>query len=384
MGLVVLARQPKRVSIRVLEVLASLERAGAERMVVSLVSGLDAARFETAVVSLYDAAAEGFEADLERRAIPVFHLGKRRGFDPRMYPRLMRVFRRFRPQIVHTHSYVLRYTYPACLAALPRSTRMVHTVHNLAEHEVDAVGRRIHAFAFRRGVSAVAIADEVARSFRQVYGFDPAATIPNGIDIVPFSQPGARDAWRRENGFAPDDGLAVSVARLDPQKNPLGLIEAFASALGGRPEWRLLLAGDGSLREAARACAERWGIGGRVHFLGVRKDVPELLSAGDLFVLASDWEGNPMSVMEALAAGLPVVATDVGGVGELVESGVTGLLVPPGNVPRLATALAALALDPDRRRAFAGNARAAAERFSAARMIESYARLFERLVEKPA
>ena len=352
--------------IRVLEVLASLRRAGAERMAVSLARGLDPARFETGVVSLFDAFPDGFESAL---AIPTHHLGKHPGLDLRMVPRLARIFRRFRPDIVHTHSYLLRYAFPAHIAA--RGGTPVHTVHNLASQEVEWLGRMIHRVAFRCGVVPVAVAGEVARSFRQVYGFDPAATIPNGIDVGAFRRPEARLAWRRAHGFSEQDGLIVSVARLEPQKNPLSLIRAFAAALPDQPRWHLLLAGDGSLRQAARAVASP-----RVHFLGVVDDIPELLASSDIFALASDWEGNPMSVMEAMAAGLPVVATAVGGVPELIDH----LLVPPGDTRALAAALSSLARDPARRRALAETSRLRAARFSVAAMIDSYAALFERLV----
>jgi glycosyltransferase involved in cell wall biosynthesis len=363
------------VKIRILEVLASLRRAGAERMVVSLACGLDPDGFETEVVSLYDAFPEGFEPVLEHGSVPVRHLGKRTGLDARMYPQLVGVMRAYRPSIVHTHSYVLRYTLPARLTA--GRSGMVHTVHNLARKEVDCVGRLIHRAAFRAGAVAVAVSSEVARSFREVYGADPAAIIPNGVDLDCFGHP-AGD-WRRVHGFSERDGLIVSVARLEPQKNPLGLIEAFARGLRDDARWRLLLAGDGSLRESAREHAQQLGIGERVHFLGVRADVPELLAACDLFALASDWEGSPLALIEAMASGLPVVATAVGGVPELVEHGTAGLLAPPRDAPALAESLAALAQDPQRRESFAGCARQRVARFSVGTMIQSYTALFERV-----
>jgi glycosyltransferase involved in cell wall biosynthesis len=271
---------------------------------------------------------------------------------------------------------VLRYTLPAGLAA--RVETMVHTVHNLAPREVDWLGRVLHRMAFHRRVIPIAVSGEVARSFRQTYGFTPA-TISNGIDTEAFYRPQARLHWRRALGFSAEDGLVVSVARLEPQKNPLGLIESFALALRDDPRWHLLLSGDGSLREAAREHVTRCGIGGRVHFLGVRTDVAELLSASDIFALASHWEGSPVSVMEAMAAGLPVVATAVGGVPELVDDGVTGCLVAAGDVPALAGALAAVARDPQRRRELAAAALERAAGFSRDRMVASYSQLFERV-----
>jgi len=363
--------------IRVLEVLATLKRAGAERMAVSLVRGLDPDRFETGVVSLFDAFPSGLEPELAEARIRTWHLGKRPGLDLRMVPRLFRVFRAFRPSILHTHSYVLRYTLPAGVAA--RAGSMVHTVHNLAGREVDATGRLIQRFAFRGRVTPVVVAAEVGRSFRHLYGAEPAAVIPNGIETGRFFRPGARREWRRANGFSADDLLVVSVARLEPQKNPLGLIQSFARALGRDRRWRLLLAGDGSLRNAARETALRLGIGERVHFLGVRSDVAELLSASDVFALASHWEGNPIAVMEAMAAGLPVVATAVGGVPELVVHGETGLLAPARDETAFADALAAVAADPDRRRELGAAGLKRSASFGVDAMVASYARLFERL-----
>jgi glycosyltransferase involved in cell wall biosynthesis len=361
--------------IRVLEALATLRRAGAEQVAVSLACGLPPSRFETGVVTLYGAFPGGLDSVLEERGAPVWRLGKRRGPDPRMWPRLVRALREFRPDVIHTHSYILRYVLPAW--ALERRGIVVHTVHNVAEKEVDALGRAIHRMAFGAGVRPVAVSGEVARSFRAVYGFEPAAVIPNGAATARAVEPGAREAWRTAHGFAPDHILVASVGRFEPQKNPLGLIAAFARAAAGRPAMRLAMAGEGSLFEASRALAEKLGVVGRVSFLGLLGRVPEMLSACDLFVLASQWEGAPMAILEAMAARLPVVAAAVGGVPELVVDGVTGLLTPPGDAAGLAAALAALADDPERRRRFGDAAGLRAARFDVGAMVESYAAFFE-------
>ncbi len=359
--------------IRVLETLATLRRAGAEQVAVSLACGLPPSRFETGVVTLYDAFPGGLDAVLEARGAPVWRLGKRRGLDPRMWPRLARVLRDFRPDVIHTHSYILRYVLPAW--ALKRHGMVVHTVHNVAEKEVDAWGRAIHRLAFRAGVRPVAVSGVVAKSFRAVYGFEPAAVIPNGVAAAGAIEPGAREAWRMAHGFAADDLVVAYVGRFDPQKNPLGLIAAFARAAAGRPAMRLAMAGEGRLLEASRTLAAK--LGARVSFLGLIEHVPEMLSACDLFALASHWEGAPMAVIEAMAARLPVVATAVGGVPELVLDGETGLLTPPDDAQALAAALAALADDGEKRRRFAAAAGLRAARFDVGAMVESYAAFFE-------
>jgi glycosyltransferase involved in cell wall biosynthesis len=362
------------VSIRVLEVLATLKRAGAERVAVELARGLDRTRFETALASLYDPFPGGMEPLLEEAGIRTWHLHKRQGFDPRMWPRLARVCREFRPDIVHTHSYILRYAAPVA-----RSAAIVHTVHNLAEKEVNGFGRWVHRWAFRRGAAPVAVGDAIARSFHRVYGFEAAATIPNGVGLSFYRKPGAREAWRSAHGFRGDDVLIVSVARLETQKDPLALVQGFAHGLERDSRCHLLLAGSGYLENAVRACAERCGVSGRVHLLGGCSDVPDLLSAADLFALASRWEGSPLAVMEAMAARLPVVATAVGEVPELVATGVSGLLVPPGSIEMMGEALASLAHDGERRRAMGEAAGVRAAGFGVEAMVQAYEDLFERM-----
>jgi glycosyltransferase involved in cell wall biosynthesis len=377
MGPALEAGRETGVTIRVLEVLATLKRAGAERMAVSLARGLDPARFETAVVSLFDAFPDGFEPKLEASGIPIWHLGKRPGLDLRMIPRLRRVFNDFRPDIIHTHSYVLRYTLPASFR-LPQSA-MVHTVHNLAARESDFTGRLIHRLAFGRRVATVAVGEIVARSYREMYGAEPSAVIRNGIDTTAFQQPELRQRWRSSHGFSESDFLIVSAGRLDPQKNPLGLISAFSSAFAAQPHAHLLLAGDGSLRDACRKHILELGLAGRVHLLGTQTAIMETLAASDLFALASHWEGTPLAVIEAMAAGLPVVATAAGGVPELVVDGLTALLAPVGDMDAFANQLARLGHDARLREMMGQAGRLRSAEFGVGPMVSAYASLFERL-----
>jgi glycosyltransferase involved in cell wall biosynthesis len=265
------------------------------------------------------------------------------------------VLQDFDPHIVHTHSYVMRYTLPVARC------RAVHTVHNLASREVEGPGRVVHRIGYRLGVVPVAVAEAVADSFEREYGFRPA-TIPNGIDVRRFHRPECRSAWRAANGFRDDDVLIVSVARLEPQKNPELLVRSLPEAC------HLLLAGEGSLRPRLEGRP-------RVSLLGVRSDLPELLSSCDVFALASDWEGHPIAVMEAMAAGLPVVSTAVGGVPEIV--GDAGVLVPAGDENALRAGLESALRNRD------GYTKAALERaaaFDVRRTISSYSALFEQIV----
>jgi len=234
-------------------------------------------------------------------------------------------------------------------------------------------------------VHPVVIAEAAATSFEQVYRTSRPPLIRNGIDVARYSAAAAsRDAWRADNGFSSEDLLFLCVARFYLQKNHKTLLEAFASGPARIPNAKLVLAGDGGLRDEIGRQVRDLGIAGKVHFLGRRADIPEVLAACDVFALASLWEGNPLSVMEAMAAGLPVVVTAVGGVPELVASETQGILVPPGDPQALSTALLRLATDPAMRRAMGlAAAKRAQSEFDDRNMVEAYESLYDELLSAP-
>lgn len=362
---------------RVLHILPDLMPYGLEKMVASLVLLADRNRFEPAVVSLYGRQEGSLAKAIEEAGVRVFHLDKRRGLDLRMFPRLREVCAEFRPDVLHTHNYVLRYTLP--VAAWTRPGAQVHTIHNVADQEVDRLGMWLQNKAFHRGaVVPVAIAGEVAASMERVYGIRHPELIPNGIPVRAFAdQPGQREAWRAKEGFAPDDLLIACVARFFPQKNHHTLLIAFAQLQDTNA--KLLLAGDGYLESEVRAQAEQLGIADRVHVLGRRDDVAAILASSDIVALASLWEGNPLSVMEAMAAGRACAMTAVGAIPELIEDGRSGLIAPAGNAKALADAMRRLAEDASLRDRMGKAARQRAVRkFDHQVMVDAYQDLYLR------
>lgn len=368
---------------RVMHILPNFGPGGAERMSVHLMNALNREDFEVAAISLYDRVGTDLEEMLAESKIPTWYLGKRPGPDPRMVSRITRAIKAFHPQVVHTHRYVLRYSLlPALYCRVPA---MLHTVHNTAENEVDKAGRLVHRLAFKHGVTPVAIAHEVARSLTNVYGVHEFPLITNGIPVEPFSKPKvSRDAWRGREGFEQEDVLFVCVARLSPQKTHSLLLEAFRRGPGlSDSRARLLLVGVGELHDKLQAEARHLGLGDRVSFMGIRTDIPEVLNAADVFVLSSNWEGNPLSVMEAMAAGKPVISTAVGGVPELVEEGKSGFLVKRGNATALAQAMNLLLKDRKLRQTMGKAAsKRAIEHFDLRAMTEAYVSLYETMLSK--
>jgi glycosyltransferase involved in cell wall biosynthesis len=270
---------------------------------------------------------------------------------------------------------VLRYALPGLL--LRSVPVVIHTLHNLAEHETDAFGRLVNWFAFRGRVLPVAISQEVAASMKRVYGLECRAIVPNGIPVERYrGSPEARIRWRARERFANDAVLFICVGRLEPQKNPLMLLRAFAAL--DDPRAHLIMLGEGSLRDELITFIRERELGERIHLLGKRMDIPECLAASDVFVLSSDWEGNPLAVMEAMAGGLPVIGTTVGGVPELVRSGQHGILVSAGNDRAFAEAMRILLNNVDKRLAMAEAARVhARQAFDVEGMVRGYTAIYE-------
>jgi len=367
----------------VFHIIASLVPAGAERLVTHLLEYIDRERFAPVCICLRNPVGSHLEARVQRLGVPLYFLGKGDTMSLAVLRKLDALFRQYRPVVVHTHLLALNYAYPLMLRY--RTPARVHTVHSLAQRELGVrVGAWVRMLAFRYrlgGVVPVAVADEVRASIQQLYGYPDPPLIPNGIPTDEYApNPDRRVQWRQAHGIEPHATVLTHVGRFAPPKNHALLIEAFAQVRSDAPLY-LLLVGGGELENTVREQVARLGLQERVRFLGVRADVADILRASDVFVLSSRWEGNPMSVMEAMAAGLPVVSTAVGGVPELVQEGATGLLVPSEDAGALAQAMQALVDDPVRRQAMGAAARQhAIARFDIRHTVRGYEQLYEKLL----
>lgn len=205
----------------------------------------------------------------------------------------------------------------------------------------------------------VAVSGEVAPAIVQTIGpvQGKISVISNGVDVRRYTQPVDRTAIRRRLGLSAEARLLIVVGTLKTQKGHRYLLAALPDVIAQCPDLHLLIVGDGELRGEFEAQARRLGLDDHVHFLGNRGDVPALLAAGDYFVLPSLWEGLPMALIEAMASGLPVIATEVSGTRQVMIPGETGLLVPPGDIDRLRAALLQLATSPEQARAMGAAAR---------------------------
>ena len=356
---------------RVMIVVHGLETGGAEMMVLHLARELDRAGHPVRVVSLH--GDETDVAGLMRRAgIDVVALNKAGGPDPRTVLRLRAQMRDFSPTVVHTHLPVLEYVLPAA-RLYGRRVGIIHTVHNLARAETrHRVLRAVNRRAFSHGVVPVALNEEVRSSICREYALPPSAVpvVGNGIDLDAFRGPQRR-------GLRGAGARLLCVARLAPAKNHALLLQTVARLRESGRDVSLTLVGDGPLRGRLEELARELGISEHVRFAGRRTDTPAFYRDCDLFVLLSDYEGMPMSIIEAMASGLPVVATRAGGVGELVDDGVSGALVE-ADAAAAAEAIAAICDDPALYARLSAGAVRTSSRYSATAMMEKYVGLYDR------
>jgi len=341
--------------IRIAHVVPDLAPSGPARTAASLALHAPRDQFEPVLVTLAGSTAGNLEERLREAGI---------GIHPSRS-----ALSRIKPHIVHAHGDVLYSTLSP--AVLRGPTARVWTIHHLPR-QVSVPVRLL-----RRMFHPVVTSEEASRRHRELFGGPPAAVVQPGIETAPFlEQRGQREFWRKREGFGGAEVLITCIARLVPDKDHLGLLEAFSHVANAR----LLLAGAGPLEPALRERCHELGLAGRVHFLGVRNDVPALLAASDAVVLASRHEGTPLAVMEAMAAGRACLMTAVGAIPDLIEHGVHGLLVDWGDTMGLARSIQRLVNDPSLRQLLGQGARERAMReFGHEVMARAYERLYERL-----
>ncbi|MFQ5422273.1 MAG: glycosyltransferase family 4 protein, partial [Anaerolineae bacterium] len=302
--------------------------------------------------------------------------------------KLARMMRDGRFHIVHTHSSKAGVLGRAA-ARLGRVPIVVHTVHGWSFHDQMSPRRRHFYVALEKlgracgDATIVVAARDIEKGLAQGIGGSPADyhVIRSGIELDRFGHPRReRTAVRAELGVPEESLLVGCVTRLSPQKSPLTLVELFARVAAARPQTRFVVVGDGPLRGEMEARLAAVGLTERVTLTGLRRDVPELMAAFDLFVLTSLWEGLPRVLPQAMASGLPVVCTAADGSAEIVQDGVNGFLVERGDVAAMATRVGQLLADGKLRQRMGENGRVTAQTFSARQMVDDIHRLYQQLL----
>jgi glycosyltransferase involved in cell wall biosynthesis len=320
--------------MRIVYVLTSLGMGGAERVVLALASRMTQRGHSVALLVLRPPVAEQWPTDL-----PVVHMEMRKNpFSALMGMEEGRRFlREFRPDLIHSHSFHANIVARLLKGLAP--TQVISTVHNVYE----GGWTRMLAYRLTDGLArrTVAVSQAAADRFVRLKAVPQrkCVVLTNGIDTAEFAPNADRRLRMRSEMGVDDQFVWLTAGRIVPAKDYPNLLQAFAHVLAVCPQARLWIAGEASTAEfsSVHALAEELGLGNSVRWLGLRRDLPALLDAADGFVLASAWEGMPLALGEAMAMEKPVVATDVGGVRELV--GDAGMIVPPKNPDALAKAM---------------------------------------------
>lgn len=369
---------PPSRQISVLLVNTDLRVGGQEGFVVELVRRLDRSRFRPLVACLREPGALG--PRVLEAGVPLVSGLARSGKDPRALWRLARLVRRERIDIVCTVGCGDKMFWGRLAGRLGGARAVVALIRKTRSAAGGRILERPNRWLTPITDRFVAVAESAARYLVEEEGL-PAAKVSwihNGVDPERFCGAGREEA-RRELGLTPQDLTVVHVAVLRPEKGHDVLLAAAREVLREVPRARFLLAGEGPARVEIEGRVRAAGLGGAVRLLGHRDDVERVLAAGDLAVLSSHprVEAFPNAVLQAMASGLPVVSTDVGSVREMIEDGVEGRLVPPGDPPALAAALRELLADGERRQTAGARARERVlKQFTSERMARAYEDLF--------
>jgi glycosyltransferase involved in cell wall biosynthesis len=361
---------------------------GAAQCVVDLAVGLAGVGMSPTVVCL---ERGGYLADeLTNRGVPVIGPIKKTGNDPTAPFRLAGILREHRVDVAHCHNWG-GLVDTVLAAKLARMIPVLHTQHGLdygfshsPDHKRSRLRTAMKALACQ-GVTRIAtVSHEVAQMVTREWRVPPSrvTVVHNGVRVpAPGEGSEIRSQWRRELGVGESDVLIGTVAVFRPVKDLHTMLEATALIARETPRARLVLMGAGPQKEELEAAVERLGLKSVVHFPGFRRDASQLLPALDVFVLSSLSEGISLALLEAMAAGVPVVATSVGGNVEILQKPASGLLVPPRSPHELAGAILSLMNDSTRRSELsAGGRQRVEEAFSLNHMIRAYGALYASLV----
>ena len=321
---------------------------GVERVVVELCNGLIQRGHTITVLALRTCPARATETNgaLTIYRVPAVDLTRWLGVQFAVSMRVLsataRLISSFRPDLIHAHNLFFRTTEVAALLRMMFRVPLITTLH-LGEPErggtllnalIWTYESTMGSFVVRRSDHVIAVSNAVAEHARRIGGYStPVTAIPNGVNTDLFyPKPQRHDIGQ----------TVLFVGRLVPNKGPVTLIQAAPAVLAKYPQVQFLLVGDGPLRFTLQKQAHQLGIGHAVKFLGIRHDVPELMRAATVFVRPSSLEGMPLTVLEAMASALPVVATPVGGTAELIRDGINGYLIQVGDSAALANTIVRL------------------------------------------
>lgn len=367
--------------MKVTYIIDSLRRHGTQRFLIHLTRGLAELGYRQQIIELSGAADRDIEEALVTAGAGVVHIGKHSFlWAGAGWFRLVRVLRQSKPDVVITFLPVAdTLGRPAArLAGVPTLLSSIRA-RDLAKPRWQRLWDRRTVHWARKIIFNSRYVVEYAKKEEGIRD-EQVVVIPNGVADLRARALQHRETSRRDLGLDPGTIVLGSVGRLQPQKNQTLLLRACAELPVANPVWRLLIVGDGPDKAKLQAIASELGLKARVLWLGAQPEVERLLAAMDLFVHTADFEGMPNALMEAMAMGLPVIASQIDGARELIHDGLDGYLVPPGDAAMFSDRIRTVMNDPDLARRLGENAHASVlAAFGLPQMVHAYHTLLQSL-----
>lgn len=356
--------------LNIMQIVLSLEYGGLERLVIDLAETCNKIGCKTTICCLDKFGKLASHA--KDRGIEVVLVGKKHGTDIILPFRLAHILRQNKIDVVHTHNMGPLF-YGTLAARMARVPVVINTRHGRAK-------KQKHPIIWHMNNAVVTISEDAKTELLKFNGVNPGKVkvIYNGIDIRRYSKQRENNTVKMALNIEPSTQIIGTVARLAAEKDQFTLLDTFSKVAGKIDNTKLIIVGDGPLRKELTDYANGLGISDKVLFLGFRENIPDIINIFDVFVLSSLMEGVSLTLLEAMASELPIVATNVGGNPEVVIDGVTGFLVPPKEPEKTAEAIAKILQNPELAQKMGGAGRKRVEeKFSLERMVREYGELYE-------
>lgn len=347
--------------MKIIQVIPLLDLAGAETMCENLTNGLIKLGHEVTVVSLYDYQSVVTER-MQRNGINIVYLNKKNGADISIIFKLIKIFREYKPEVVHSHLYAGKYAHIA--ASLCRIPGKIYTIHNIATKEAGRLNRLFNRFLFKKcNVIPVSLSEKIQKSVMLEYNIESIFT-PVVFNGVPMEK------CHKKNDYAGNKKI-LHVGRFTTAKNHEVLVKSIANLAERGHDIKLYLYGQGELEESVKELVNNIHMENNIYFCGLTDDIYSKMEKCDIFVLPSIYEGMPMTLIEAMGTGMPILASNVGGIPDMIENEKSGLLCEP-TIDGVVSGLERLIESEKERKQYGENAIISSEKFSADKMAKNY------------
>lgn len=352
---------------KVLIVVPSLVQGGGQKFVMDLAKGIDRTKFQVRVLVYYKKSGSVFDKFAEENGIDTVYLDKKVGLDFKFFKQVEKAVKDYNPDIIHSNLDSMLYLFPV----YNKKQVKLHTIHTLAEKETVGLQAVVRFLAYKIfKVTPVGISDTVADSIVKRHNIkkEMIPVVYNGVDCKRYDLPKGKT----------DSVNLVSVGNIYDVKNYSFLVDCFFDICNKKEDVRLTIVGDGVLRNELENQISSLGLTNKVTITGVVSDVENYLAKADIYVASSIFEGLPISMLEAMAAGLPIISTDVGGVSDIVKNGKNGILVESGDKEGYTAALSELISDEEKRMKMSECSKELSVNYDIKIMVEGYERIYER------